>query len=126
MKLELLPRSLRPSSSQATGASQGSTPSLVVDAAAGTNPLRPTGARQRLYLALMRGATPNAAAAEAGISQALADIIIDEFSRQGLLDRAESLCSSGLGACSGGDGDDVRIHCAGCPLIPMKITRIAS
>lgn len=78
------------------------------------------GACQRLYVALRRGATVNAAATEAGVNPALAEVMVDEFQRQGLLDRAETLCASGLGACGGGDSDEVRIHCAGCPIIPLK------
>lgn len=77
------------------------------------------GPRQRLYLALRRGATVRAAAAEAGVSGALAEVMVDEMTRTGLLDRAETLCASGLGACGGGTSDEVRIHCAGCPLVPL-------
>lgn len=58
---------------------------------------------------------------QAGVSLGLAEVMIEEMKRQGLLDRAESLCSSGLGACGGGDSDEVRIHCAGCPILPLKI-----
>lgn len=82
--------------------------------------LRPAGARQRLFLALRRGATVNAAAAEAGVSPALAEIMVEEMTRQGLLGRAESLCASGLGACGGGEGEEVRLHCAGCPILPLS------
>ena len=78
------------------------------------------GARQRIYVALRRGATVSAAAAQASVSQALAQVMIDEMSRTGLLARAETLCSSGLGACGGADSDEVKLHCAGCPLVPLK------
>lgn len=87
----------------------------------GAAPASSGGARQRLYIALRRGATTSAAAVQAGVSLGLAEVMIEEMKRQGLLDRAESLCSSGLGACGGGDSDEVRIHCAGCPILPLKI-----
>lgn len=73
--------------------------------------------RQRLYVALRQGVTLKAAASMAGVSQSLAEVMVDEMRREGLLERAESLCASGLGACGGGDSDDVKIHCAGCPLV---------
>ncbi len=73
--------------------------------------------RQRLYLALRQGATLPAAAAMAHVPQPLAEIMVDEMQRQGLLMNAESLCASGLGACHGGTSDEVRIHCAGCPIL---------
>lgn len=73
--------------------------------------------RQRLYLALRQGATLSAAATQAQISEAMAEIMVDEMKRQGLLIQAESLCASGLGACGGGTSDEVRIHCAGCPIL---------
>lgn len=73
--------------------------------------------RQRLYVALRQGATLRAAAAMAGVSIPLAEVMIDEMGRQGLLERAESLCASGLGACGGGNSDEVKIHCAGCPML---------
>ncbi|WP_240623070.1 hypothetical protein [Schaalia canis] len=88
----------------------------------GTAPARPPGARQKLYVALRRGATLNAAAAQAGVDLAYAEIMCDEMKRQGLLDRAESLCASGLGACGGGTSDEVKIHCAGCPILPLKVS----
>lgn len=83
-------------------------------AARGDVPAR--GVRQRLYVALRRGATLEAAAAEAGVSVGLARVVVDELGRLGLLARAETLCASGLGACGGGDSPQVQIHCAGCPL----------
>lgn len=73
--------------------------------------------KQRLYVALRRGATTTAAAVQAGVSLSMAEVMIDEMQRQGLLDRAESLCASGLGACGGGTSDEVKIHCAGCPIV---------
>lgn len=77
---------------------------------------RKLGVRQRLYLALRQGATVNAAASQAGVSLALAEVMVDEMRRVGLLDRAETLCASGLGACGGGDSAEVRLHCSGCPI----------
>lgn len=73
--------------------------------------------KQRLYVALRQGATVSAAASRAGVSLPMAEVMIDEMQRQGLLERAESLCSSGLGVCGGGTSDEVKVHCAGCPLI---------
>lgn len=88
----------------------------------GAGSSRPPGARQKLYVALRRGATLNAAAAQAGVDLVYAEIMCDEMKRQGLLDRAESLCASGLGACGGGTSDEVKIHCAGCPIVPLKVS----
>ena len=78
-------------------------------------PRRP-GARQRLFQALRSGRTLAAAAVEADVPLALAEVMVDEMQRQGLLDSATALCASGLGACHGGDSEEVRVHCAGCPL----------
>lgn len=75
------------------------------------------GVRQRIFLSLRRGATVRAAAAEVGVSYEMAELIVDEMKRQGLLTSASSLCSSGLGVCSGGDTKEARLHCAGCPLV---------
>jgi len=51
-------------------------------------------------------------------------VMVDQMRRTGLLVDATSLCASGLGAChteGGLDGatDEVRVHCASCPLIPL-------
>lgn len=81
------------------------------------------GARQRVFLALRRGATVNAAAVEAGVPLALAEVMVDEMRRTGLLEDATSLCASGLGACHGGHSEEVRIHCAGCPILPLSPSR---
>lgn len=78
--------------------------------------------RQRLYIALRQGVTLSAAASMAGVSQSLAEVMLDEMRRQGVLERAESLCASGLGACGGGTSDEVKIHCAGCPIQNDKVT----
>lgn len=56
------------------------------------------------------------------ISPALAQIMVEELSRSGRVMEANSLCASGLGACGGGTGDAVALHCAGCPLIPLRTT----
>ncbi|MDC4233502.1 hypothetical protein M3T53_07255 [Actinomyces sp. B33] len=77
------------------------------------------GARQRILLALRGGATVRAAAAQAGVSPALAEVIVDEMTRQGLVDSAQSLCASGLGMCGGADSDEARLHCSGCPILPL-------
>lgn len=76
-----------------------------------------TTSRQRLYVALRAGSTLNAAAAQAGVSLSMAQIMVDELERTGLLQRAESLCASGLGACGGGTSDEVKVHCVGCPIV---------
>ena len=81
------------------------------------------GPRQRLFMPLRRGVTVRAAAAEAGVSAALAEVMVDEMRRTGLLDSADTLCASGLGACGGGTSDEVRIHCAGCPMVPLAPRR---
>ena len=84
---------------------------------------RGVGARQRLFQALRRGATVNAAAVEAQVPLALAEVMVDEMRRTGLLEDATSLCASGLGACGGGDSEEVRVHCAGCPILPLSPRR---
>ena len=79
----------------------------------------------RVRARLLAGATVEAIAAGEGISAALAGIMVDDLQRRGLAASASSLCASGLGAC-GSDAPmkdldaDVRIHCAGCPLIPLR------
>ena len=102
-------------------------PALSARTAAPADPAAPSrvpGSRQKVLQALRRGATVNAAAAQAGIPADLAGLMVDEMRRLGLLDDATSLCASGLGAChapGGLDGvaQDVRVHCAGCPLVPL-------
>lgn len=71
---------------------------------------------QRLLAEIGRGATVPAAAERAGIRPEIAELMVDYLERSGRLQSATSLCSSGLGACGTGTSDQVRIHCAGCPL----------
>ncbi|MFC7582094.1 hypothetical protein ACFQ23_10395 [Schaalia naturae] len=82
-------------------------------------------ARQTVLRALEAGATVSAAAARAGISAEMAGVMVDEMRRSGLLVDAASLCASGLGACHSAGGlagasEEVRVHCAGCPMIPLR------
>ena len=78
------------------------------------------GVRQRMFQALRSGATIPAAAVQAGISLPLAEVVVEEMRRMGLLGEAASFCSSGLGACEGGTGVEAQIHCAACPLVGLK------
>ncbi|HHT40854.1 MAG TPA: hypothetical protein GX000_04360 [Actinomyces sp.] len=71
---------------------------------------------QRLLAEIGRGATVPAAAERAGIRPEIAELMVDYLERSGRLQSATSLCSSGLGACGTGTSDQVKIHCAGCPL----------
>ncbi|MDO5048588.1 MAG: hypothetical protein Q4D87_01730 [Actinomycetaceae bacterium] len=71
---------------------------------------------QRLLTELGRGATVASAAERAGIKPGIAQIMVDYLERTGRLQNATSLCASGLGACGTGTSDQVKIHCAGCPL----------
>ena len=60
-----------------------------------------------------------AAAAAAGLSLPIATLILEEMKRLGSVQDANSLCSSGLGACSSSGmplSDEVSLHCSGCPL----------
>lgn len=57
---------------------------------------------------VIRGATPGVAARRLGLSTSLADAVVDEAERLGLLMRYG-------GACSGCD-DSAHLGCIGCPL----------
>lgn len=72
---------------------------------------------------LVEGGTVAAVAASENISLALATIIVEDLGRRGLVSPAESLCASGLGACGSGESDEIALHCAGCPLIPMRVAK---
>ncbi len=74
----------------------------------------------RVKSRLFEGATIVGVAAAENISVGLATIIVEDLGRRGLVSPAESLCASGLGACGGGKSAQVAIHCAGCPLLPMR------
>ncbi len=75
---------------------------------------------ERVKARLFEGATIVGVAAAENISVGLATIIVEDLGRRGLVSPAESLCASGLGACGGGQGEQVAIHCAGCPLISLR------
>lgn len=85
-------------------------------AIAALSPARPS-LLDRVRGRLRQGATAGAIARAEGISQVLAQIIIDDLTRRGAVGEAQSLCSSGLGMCGGGASDQARIHCSGCPLV---------
>lgn len=74
----------------------------------------------RLAMSLQEGLSVQTAAARAGISPALGEIIVEDLQRRGVLTSAGSLCSSGLGACGEGSGEGVDVLCAGCPLALAK------
>ncbi len=86
----------------------------------GRNPATLT---ERVRARLLTGATIDSIARLEGISPALAEIMVDELKRLGLVTAADTLCASGLGACHGGDSPEVRIHCSGCPLIPLRTSK---
>nr|MDK8532785.1 hypothetical protein [Gleimia europaea] len=70
----------------------------------------------RLMDELRQGATLESAAQRAGLRVEIAQVMVDHLNRSGRLQSAGSLCSSGLGACGGGTSQEVKVHCAGCPL----------
>lgn len=74
----------------------------------------------RVQTRLEEGGTVTSIATSENITPALAAIMVEDLMRRGLVTPAESLCASGLGACGGGAGPEVAIHCAGCPLIPLR------
>ncbi|WP_129587599.1 hypothetical protein [Actinomyces minihominis] len=75
---------------------------------------------ERVRAHLRTGATVSSIAGAEGVSPVLVEILVDDLERRGLASQAESLCASGLGACSGGDSPQVALHCAGCPLVPLR------
>lgn len=70
----------------------------------------------RLMDELRQGATLESAAHRAGLRVEIAQVMVDHLNRSGRLQSAGSLCSSGFGACGGGTSQEVKVHCAGCPL----------
>lgn len=90
----------------------------VIDARAEiTAPEQPLA--ERVRVALSRGGTVHAVAAQCHTSEIFVKTMLDHYERLGFLTGAQSLCSSGLGACSPHEGDlseQARVHCAGCPL----------
>lgn len=79
-------------------------------------PTRPVSLTDRVVARLHAGATVESIALNEEISPGLAQLMVDELERRGMLMSATSLCASGLGACGGVDTEQVRLHCAGCPL----------
>lgn len=74
---------------------------------------------QRVLEALRAGGTAHAVAVQCRTSEIFVKTMMDHYERLGLLAGAQSLCSSGLGACStayANLSDQARVHCAGCPL----------
>ena len=82
-------------------------------------PAGPVGSvTDRVLRQLREGRTVCAIAATSGVSEVFVSTMLDHFERLGLLDEANSLCSSGLGACSTTElTDEARVACAGCPLV---------
>lgn len=72
----------------------------------------------RVLQQLAAGGSVHEIASECGTSEVFVRTILDHFVRLGVVGAAQSLCASGLGACSPGGGESVeaQIHCAGCPL----------
>lgn len=79
------------------------------------------GVASRVQAHLRRGNTVAAIASAENLSPVLVEIIVDDLSRRGRLMPAESLCASGLGACGGGKSPEIALHCAGCPLVPLRL-----
>ena len=82
-------------------------------------PAGPVGSvTDRVLRQLREGRTVRAIAATSGVSEVFVSTMLDHFERLGLLDEANSLCTSGLGACSTTElTDEARVACAGCPLV---------
>lgn len=70
----------------------------------------------RVLSHLKAGATIGAIASAEGVSTTFVTVMVDDFERRGLAISANSLCSSGLGACGTGLSDETALMCAGCPL----------
>lgn len=66
------------------------------------------GTFEAIVAEVTRGATPGVAAGRLGFSQGLADAVVDEAERLGLLTRFGGTCS--------GCGDPAIRGCIGCPL----------
>ncbi len=73
----------------------------------------------RLAQSLQEGISVEVASSRQGISASLGHVIVDDLLRRGLLSSAGSLCTSGLGACSGRDSAEAKVICAGCPLAAL-------
>ncbi|MCI6573849.1 MAG: helix-turn-helix domain-containing protein [Actinomycetaceae bacterium] len=66
---------------------------------------------------LAAGKTVPEVARALGISVIFIQVLAEHLQRAGLAQSAQSLCSSGLGACSSGPlSTEARLACAGCPL----------
>ena len=71
----------------------------------------------RVLEELRAGGTVHAIAVKVGVSEVFVRTMLDHYDRIGILDDAQSFCSSGLGACHTTElSDEARVHCAGCPL----------
>lgn len=70
----------------------------------------------RVLARLKVGATVEAIANAEGVSKTFVTVMVDDFERRGLAISANSLCSSGLGACGTGVAEETPLMCAGCPL----------
>ena len=74
---------------------------------------------ERVRVALEAGGTVRSVAIQCGTSEIFVKTMLDHYERLGYLTEAQSLCSSGLGACSSPADAlsmEARVHCAGCPL----------
>lgn len=73
---------------------------------------------QRILEQIRLGRTVRAISAATGVSEVFVSTLLEHYDRLGMLDDAGSLCSSGLGACHTKEvSDEVRVACAGCPLV---------
>ncbi|MDY5589540.1 MAG: hypothetical protein SPF30_06275 [Arcanobacterium sp.] len=71
----------------------------------------------RVLAELRAGKTASEVARALGISAVFVRVMAEHLQRAGLAQSAQSLCSSGLGACTPGPlSPEARVACASCPL----------
>ncbi|MCI7551420.1 MAG: hypothetical protein PUK40_03065 [Actinomycetaceae bacterium] len=76
----------------------------------------------RVLKALRQGYSAPEIARKFNTSQVFVEVMLDHFGRLGMADSAQTLCSSGLGACgpAGATTVEAEIACAGCPLVVKR------
>lgn len=84
-----------------------------------TPAVSPSGKRtisEKVLDQLQSGATIPTIARTVGVSEVFVQVMLDHYGRLGLVDSAQSLCSSGSGACgpNGAQTDEAKVACAGC------------
>lgn len=86
---------------------------------------RRSSAADRVLDCLARGLTVPAAAREVGTSEVFVQVMLEHLQRSGNTTAANSLCSSGAGACNPNNdfehlSAEVRLSCAGCFFAPNR------